>query len=98
MEGGHPFERAHGVTHYVYNGQNPDMNAKFNFAMASHSTITMDKILRTYKGFDGLSTLVDVGGGNGATLKKIVSKYHNIRGINFDLPHVINDAPICPGT
>uniref|UniRef100_A0A803KSU3 O-methyltransferase C-terminal domain-containing protein n=1 Tax=Chenopodium quinoa TaxID=63459 RepID=A0A803KSU3_CHEQI len=97
LEGGHAFERAYGVSHYVYNGQNPDMNEKFNNAMASHSTITVDKILKTYKGFEGLSSLVDVGGGNGATLTKILSKYPNVRGINFDLPHVINVAPPCTG-
>jgi caffeic acid 3-O-methyltransferase len=27
----------------------------------------------------------------------IVSKYPSIRGINFDLPHVIEDAPSYPG-
>lgn len=97
LEGGHPFERAYGVSHYVYNGQNPDMNEKFNNAMAAHSTITMDKILTTYDGFEGLTSLVDVGGGNGATLKKILTKYPKIRGVNLDLPHVINDASPCPG-
>lgn len=97
LEGGHTFKRAYGVTHYEYNGQNPDCNQRFNTAMASHSTIIMEKILRTYTRFDGLSSLVDVGGGNGATLKMIRSKYPAIKGINFDLPHVVNDAPPCPG-
>nr|KJB52490.1 hypothetical protein B456_008G264700 [Gossypium raimondii] len=27
----------------------------------------------------------------------IVSKYPTIKGINFDLPHVIENAPTCPG-
>ncbi|CAH8256186.1 unnamed protein product [Arabidopsis lyrata] len=27
----------------------------------------------------------------------IVSKYPNLTGINFDLPHVIKDAPSYPG-
>ncbi|PPD84376.1 hypothetical protein GOBAR_DD18691 [Gossypium barbadense] len=33
----------------------------------------------------------------GATLSMIVSKYPTIKGINFDLPHVIENAPTCPG-
>jgi hypothetical protein len=36
-------------------------------------------------------------GGTGAVLSMIVSKYPSIRGINFDLPHVIEDAPSFPG-
>lgn len=66
--------------------------------MADHSTITMKKILETYKGFEGLNSVVDVGGGTGAVLSMIVSKYPSLKGINFDLPHVIEDAPTYPGT
>ncbi|KAK9026124.1 hypothetical protein V6N11_038970 [Hibiscus sabdariffa] len=65
--------------------------------MSGHSTITMKKILETYDGFEGIKTLVDVGGGIGASLHAIVSKYPSIKGINFDLPHVINNAPSYPG-
>ncbi|KAJ6410905.1 hypothetical protein OIU84_007624 [Salix udensis] len=45
----------------------------------------------------GLASLVDVGGGTGAVISAIVSKYPSIKGINFDLPHVIADAPSFPG-
>ncbi|KAK4857305.1 hypothetical protein QYF36_026720 [Acer negundo] len=31
------------------------------------------------------------------TLSAITSKYPHIKAINFDLPHVINDAPSYPG-
>jgi len=57
----------------------------------------MKKILETYKGFEGLETVVDVGGGTGAVLSMIVAKYPSMKGINFDLPHVIEDAPPLPG-
>ncbi|CAI0453227.1 unnamed protein product [Linum tenue] len=50
-----------------------------------------------YTGFDGLKSLVDVGGGTGAVLSMILSKHPSIKGINFDLPHVIEDAPPLPG-
>ncbi|KAL5145757.1 Caffeic acid 3-O-methyltransferase [Glycine soja] len=72
-------------------------DAVFNKGMADHSTITMKKILETYTGFEGLKSLVDVGGGTGAVVNMIVSKYPTIKGINFDLPHVIGDAPSYPG-
>ncbi|GAB4826072.1 Caffeic acid 3-O-methyltransferase [Ancistrocladus abbreviatus] len=57
----------------------------------------MKQILETYNGFKGLSSIVDVGGGSGATLNMIHSKYPEVRCINFDLPHVIEKAPSYPG-
>jgi caffeic acid 3-O-methyltransferase len=97
LEGGIPFNKAHGMTSFEYHGKDLRFNKVFNKGMSDHSTITMKKILETYKGFEGLTSVVDVGGGTGAVLSMIVSKYPSIRGINFDLPHVIEDAPSYPG-
>ena len=58
----------------------------------------MKKILKLYKGFEHFKQLVDVGGGLGVNLNLITSLYPHIKGINFDLPHVIEDAPSYPGT
>ncbi|GMH18320.1 hypothetical protein Nepgr_020161 [Nepenthes gracilis] len=93
LEGGIPFNKAHGMTAFEYNKENPKFNKVFNNVMSDHSTLTMKKILEAYKGFEGLSSLVDVGGGIGVTLNMIISKYPTIKGINFDLSHVIKDAP-----
>ncbi|GAB4845504.1 hypothetical protein Ancab_040128 [Ancistrocladus abbreviatus] len=57
----------------------------------------MEKIVQSYKGFENIKQLVDVGGGVGNNLKAIISKYPNIKGINFDLPHVIQHAIPYPG-
>nr|KJB23958.1 hypothetical protein B456_004G125600 [Gossypium raimondii] len=97
LEGGIPFNKAYGMTAFEYHGTDPRFNKVFNRGMSDHSTITMKKILETYDGFEGLKTLVDVGGGTGATLNMIVTKHPSIKGINFDLPHVIEDAPAYPG-
>ncbi|KAK6936603.1 O-methyltransferase domain [Dillenia turbinata] len=97
LEGGIPFNKAYGMTAFEYHGTDPRFNKVFNMGMSNHSTITMKKILENYKGFEGLASVVDVGGGTGATLNMIVSKYPTIKGINFDLPHVIEDAPSYPG-
>ncbi|KAL4309293.1 hypothetical protein GQ457_01G038910 [Hibiscus cannabinus] len=96
-KGGDPFHKAHGMDVFEYNGTDPRLNKAFNRGMSEHSTITMKKILETYDGFEGIKTLVDVGGGIGASLHAIVSKYPSIKSINFDLPHVINNAPSYPG-
>ncbi|KAG6438348.1 hypothetical protein SASPL_103288 [Salvia splendens] len=97
LDGGIPFNKAYGMTAFEYHGTDPRFNKIFNQGMSNHSTITMKKILETYNGFDGVKTVVDVGGGTGATLDMILSKYPSIKGINFDLPHVIEDAPSYPG-
>ncbi|GAB2264995.1 Caffeic acid 3-O-methyltransferase [Dionaea muscipula] len=97
LEGGIPFNKAYGMSAFEYHGTDPRFNKIFNNGMSNHSTITMKRMLETYKGFEGLCSLVDVGGGTGATLNMIVSKYPTIKGINFDLPHVIHDAPSYPG-
>ncbi|RWR86528.1 caffeic acid 3-O-methyltransferase 1 [Cinnamomum micranthum f. kanehirae] len=97
LEGGLPFEKAHGMNRFEYLKTDPIDNKVFNRAMSNHSPLVMKKILETYKGFQGLKVVVDVGGGIGATLNLIISKYPHIKGINYDLPHVIEDAPPYPG-
>lgn len=97
MEGGVPFERAYGMTAFEYPAIDDRFNQVFNRAMASHTSLIMKKILDVYRGFEGIKVLVDVGGGVGVTLKMITSKHPHIKGINFDLPHVLADAPSYPG-
>jgi hypothetical protein len=43
--------------------------------------------------FSGLTTIVDVGGATGHLLTTILKHYPGSRGILFDLPHVVRDAP-----
>jgi O-methyltransferase domain/Dimerisation domain len=43
--------------------------------------------------FSGLTTVVDVGGGRGALLAAILKRNPHLRGILFEIPPVIADAP-----
>ena len=97
LEGGVAFEKAHGMKAFVYSRTDQNFNHVFNKAMYSQTTIVVKNILKFYKGFDHLKQLVDVGGGLGVTLNLITSKYPHIKGINFDLPHVVENAPSYPG-
>ncbi|KZV43483.1 caffeic acid 3-O-methyltransferase [Dorcoceras hygrometricum] len=97
LEGTVPFNRAHGKTVFQYAATDPSFNQVCNLAMSSQSVILMTKLAEIYKGFEGLNSLVDVGGGIGSVLHMIVSKYPSVKAINFDLPHVIRDAPSYPG-
>jgi hypothetical protein len=96
-EGGVPFNRVHGSHAFEYPSLDSRFNQVFNTAMINHTTIVMKKVLECYKGFDEVKRLVDVGGGLGVNINLITSKYPHIQGINFDLPHVIENAPSYPG-
>lgn len=92
------FEKAHGRDIWHFFSENPGFNRLFNDGMACTARITMKAILTGYKGgFADVGSLVDVGGGIGSTVAEIVKSYPNIKGINFDLPHVIATAPVFHG-
>lgn len=91
------FKKFHGVTKYEYMQKDQKMNQIFNKSMTDVCATEMKRIVEIYTGFEGISTLVDVGGGHGRNLKLIISKYSSIKGINFDLPQVIENAPPIPG-
>lgn len=58
----------------------------------------MRAVVSHYKdGSDDVETVVDVGGGTGGNLAEIVKAYPHIKGINFDLPHVVAAAPAYNG-
>jgi caffeic acid 3-O-methyltransferase len=93
-----PFVRAHGKSEFQLNNEDPRVNKLFNTAMSSHSRIYMEAMLEAYHGFQDVNCLVDVGGGTGTSLASITAKYPHIRGINFDLPHVVATSPAYPST
>ncbi|CAL9227627.1 unnamed protein product [Arabidopsis halleri] len=91
------FSSAHGMGLYEYIEIEEQFAAMFNQAMSESSTMIMKKILDVYKGFKDVNTLVDIGGGLGTILNLVISKYPQIKGINFDLAAVLATAPFYPG-
>ncbi|KAL9255021.1 Cathecol O-methyltransferase 1-like protein [Drosera capensis] len=87
-----PFDKAHGMNVFEYSATDPRFNQVFNDAMFNHTMMSMESTLKSYKGFRNVKCLVDVGGGIGQTLKVIIAHYPGLKGINFDLPHVIAHA------
>ncbi|PPR97920.1 hypothetical protein GOBAR_AA22748 [Gossypium barbadense] len=66
----------------------------FNDGLASTSKVVTSAILSGYKqGLSSIESLVDVGGGIGGLISEIVKAYPHIKGVNFDLPHVVLAAP-----
>lgn len=97
LEGGHPCNRAHGMSMAEYVRQDNRFGELFKLSMKEFNPIFMKRILEIYKGFEGLTSLVDVGGGDGTILHMIISKYPDIKGINFDLAAILDKSPSYPG-
>ncbi|XP_009621174.1 myricetin 3-O-methyltransferase 3-like [Nicotiana tomentosiformis] len=97
LEGEIPFNKAHGMDVFEYHGKDSRYAGVTNRSTQSINRKTINKILESYNGFQEVQQLVDVGGALGLTIASIVSKYPHIKGVNFDLPHVIKIAPTYPG-
>ncbi|KAK6143346.1 hypothetical protein DH2020_023694 [Rehmannia glutinosa] len=96
--GASAFEAAHGEDIWEYASANPAHSKLINDAMACRARVDMSEIINHYpEAFMGIGSLVDVGGGDGTTLRTLVKACPWIRGINFDLPHVVCVAPHCDG-
>ncbi|OMO80001.1 O-methyltransferase, family 2 [Corchorus capsularis] len=96
--GDSPFEVTHGKDLWSYTETNPGHSKIFDEAMACGARLSVPAIIEGCpEVFDGVESLVDVGGGNGTALSIVVKAFPWIRGINFDLPHVVDVAPKIDG-
>jgi hypothetical protein len=86
-------EKLYGVPCFDYFARNKEVNDVFNDAMTEFSANVIPAVLEAYD-FSGLSakTLVDVAGGHGKVLTEILKKNPGVRGILFDLEHVVQGA------
>lgn len=91
-KGSQPFEMAHGMDLWSYAAANPSHSKLVNEAMACFARVVIlpAVLQRCGEIFDGVGCLVDVGGGNGTCLSILVKACPWIKGINFDLPHVVS--------
>lgn len=67
-------------------------SAIFDEAMTSISSTEAAAVADAFD-FAGIGTLADVGGGRGFLLATILARHPGMRGILFDLPHVVAGAP-----
>jgi len=83
--GGPVFEHVYGKNRWERMADDPDDAALFNAAMAE----TSDRVGAAFvAGYDlnGVDTVIDVGGGNGALLAAVLVKLPHAQGMLFDLP------------
>jgi ubiquinone/menaquinone biosynthesis C-methylase UbiE len=85
------FNKVHGMSVWDFRAQRPDETAAFDWAMAAITDQIADAVL-SMSDFSRYSTVVDVGGGQGAFIARILATQPTMRGILFDQPHVIAHA------
>jgi hypothetical protein len=69
----------------------PEEAALFNQAMVDKASAVVPAVVEAFD-FSRFGTIVDVGGGRGHLLSRILDQVPQAHGILFDLPHVVADA------
>jgi hypothetical protein len=86
------FTENSGMPLFDYLATHPDEAALFSQAMVGLNSAEAPAVAEGYD-FSGFDTIVDVGGATGNMLGAILSRHAGPRGILFDRPHVVRDAP-----
>jgi SAM-dependent methyltransferase len=85
------FDHLYGMGHFEYLAQHPEASATFHRTMVG----TIGALGGLLEGFDFRNhhVLVDVGGGQGALLVAVLQGHTGLRGVLFDVPEAVLDAP-----
>jgi len=86
------FDKAHGMPLFEYLKQHPAEASDFSEAMVGFHGEEPPAVAEAYD-FSGFKTVVDVGGATGNLLAAILTRHAGPRGVLFDMPHVVGDAP-----
>ena len=81
----------HGEEVFDYFAKNQEAARIFDRAMSSFSSVATKAVVEAYD-FSGIETLIDIAGGHGRLLNGVLEANPSMRGVLFDLPHVIESA------
>jgi alkyl hydroperoxide reductase subunit AhpC len=85
-------EKYLGMPVFDWFGKNPEMASLFSETMVGFHGAEGEAVAAAYD-FSEMETIVDVGGATGHLLTTILGHAPRARGILYDLPHVVRDAP-----
>lgn len=77
---------------FGYLKSHPAESSIFNAAMEAKARRDIAAVLQSYD-FSRFKNVADIGGGRGHLLAAILGKNPGLRGILFDQPHVVSEAP-----
>ena len=86
------FEKMVGMPIFEYLAQHPEEASHFSAAMVGYHGAETPAVAAAYD-FGRFGTIVDVGGATGNLLAAILSRHAAPRGVLFDRPHVVAEAP-----
>jgi hypothetical protein len=86
------FEKVWGMGAFDYLAQHPEEASLFSETMVGFHGSEPPTVADAYD-FSSLKTVVDVGGASGNMLAAILARHPGVRGVLYDLPHVVRDAP-----
>jgi hypothetical protein len=84
-------EHLYGQPWFAWLADHPQQASRFVGAMANLTGLKTAAIAALP--LDGSQTIVDVGGADGTMLASILAARPHMRGVLFDLPHIVTDAP-----
>ncbi len=85
------FDKVFGKPIFDYLGENPDKARIFDAAMVGVHGRESNAVLDAYD-FSEIGVVADIGGGNGSQISQVLERYPGMKGILFDLPHVVERA------
>ena len=85
------FEHVHGMSNWAYYVSQPDILEQFNEGMAELTQQAAPGIVAAYD-FTGSQTVVDIGGGRGHLIAKILELNPQLRGVLMEVPALIEEA------
>jgi len=86
------FEKAQGIPFFDYLAQHPEAASLFSEMMVGLHNQEPPAVAAAYD-FSIFKTIADVGGATGNMLAAVLAHHGGPRGILFDRPHVVRDAP-----
>lgn len=92
MQGATPFEAQWGFSRFDYVTVYAEEGRVFDAVMANSPDDRPSAVAVAYD-FSAASLIVDVGGGNGALLHAILTRYPQPRGVVFDHANVVSAIP-----
>jgi hypothetical protein len=91
VTGENAFTALHGTDVWTHREAHPEHNAIFNDNMTMLSSMVADAVATSYD-FEGVTSVVDVGGGHGILLAGILARHPHLTGTVFDLPQAVGDS------
>ena len=85
------FDRIYGEPIFDYLTTHAEPARIFDAAMTAFHGPETQALLNAYD-FSHVKVLADIGGGNGSNLAGLLGRYPKMRGLLFDLPHVVERA------